>query len=61
MPVDYQGVYMLSSGMLSQERKLEVITNNLAVVMLQGPIRETGNPLDLAIEGKGFFAVRSGR
>ncbi len=27
--------------------------------MLQGPIRETGNPLDLAIEGEGFFAVRS--
>jgi flagellar basal-body rod protein FlgF len=105
MPVDYQGIYVLSSGMLLQERKLEVITNNLAnvdtpafkmdiglvslwdtpngqrepdnspenptnnfvyplmervsVLMLQGPIRETGNPLDLAIEGEGFFAVRS--
>jgi len=105
MPVDYQGIYVLSSGMLLQERKLEIITNNLAnvdtpafkmdvglvslwdtpnglrepdnspenptnnfvyplmervsVVMLQGPIRETGNPLDLAIEGDGFFAVRS--
>jgi Flagellar basal body rod protein len=31
----------------------------VSVVMLQGPIRETGNPLDLAIEGDGFFAVRS--
>jgi len=105
MPVDYQGIYVLSSGMLLQERKLEIITNNLANVdtpafkmdvglvslwdtpngqrepdnspenptnnfvyplmervsalMLQGPIRETGNPLDLAIEGEGFFAVRS--
>jgi flagellar basal-body rod protein FlgF len=32
MPVDYQGIYVLSSGMLLQERKLEVITNNLANV-----------------------------
>lgn len=27
--------------------------------MAQGPVQETGNPLDLAIEGDGFFAVRS--
>jgi len=26
----------------------------------QGPVTPTGNDLDLAIEGKGFFAVRSG-
>lgn len=25
----------------------------------QGPLKETGNPLDLAIEGEGFFAVRT--
>lgn len=25
-----------------------------------GPLRETGNPLDLGIEGEGFFAVRTG-
>jgi flagellar basal-body rod protein FlgG len=25
----------------------------------QGAIRQTGNPLDLAIEGRGFFALRS--
>jgi Flagellar basal body rod protein len=31
----------------------------VSALMLQGPIRETGNPLDLAIEGEGFFAVRS--
>ncbi len=30
MPVDHQAIYVLSSGMLLQERKLEVITNNLA-------------------------------
>jgi flagellar basal-body rod protein FlgF/flagellar basal-body rod protein FlgG len=27
--------------------------------MAQGPIQETGNPLDLAIEGHGFFAIRT--
>jgi len=32
MPIDYQGIYVLSSGMLLQERKLEIITNNLANV-----------------------------
>jgi len=32
-----------------------------AVVTLveQGPLRETGNPLDLALEGEGFFGVRT--
>ncbi len=106
MPVDYQGIYVLSSGMFLQERKLETLTNNLANVdtpafkmdmllvsvwdtpsgqripdnspenptnnflyplvdgvrtlFIQGALRETGNPLDLALEGEGFFAVRSG-
>jgi flagellar basal-body rod protein FlgF/flagellar basal-body rod protein FlgG len=27
--------------------------------MAQGPLLQTGNPLDLAIEGKGFFAVQT--
>jgi flagellar basal-body rod protein FlgF/flagellar basal-body rod protein FlgG len=27
--------------------------------MAQGPVQQTGNPLDLAIEGRGFFAVRT--
>jgi flagellar basal-body rod protein FlgF len=27
--------------------------------MAQGPMQQTGNPLDLAIEGRGFFAVRT--
>ncbi len=42
-------------------------TNNFVYPMVsgvftdlsQGPLRETGNPLDLAIEGEGFFAVRT--
>ena len=107
MPIDYQSFYVLSSGMLLQQRKLETLTHNLANVdtpafkselvltgvwdtpngvrvannspenptnnfvypvveriytlLTQGSIRETNNPLDLAIEGEGFFAVRSGQ
>ena len=107
MPIDYQSIYILSSGMLLQQRKLETITHNLANVntpafkselilagvwdtpdgqriensapenpsnnfvypivervhtlLIQGPIRQTGNPLDLALDGEGFFAVRSGQ
>jgi len=29
------------------------------VVLSQGPLRKTGAPLDLALEGKGFFAVKT--
>ncbi|RLJ70246.1 flagellar basal-body rod protein FlgG [Hydrogenivirga caldilitoris] len=105
MALDYQPLFVLSGGMLLQERKLAVITNNLANMdtpsfkkdllevsswytdmgsqvlhnspenpannfiypmmsgvftdMSQGPLRETGNTLDLAIDGEGFFAVRT--
>ncbi|MCS6957554.1 MAG: flagellar basal-body rod protein FlgF [Aquificaceae bacterium] len=107
MAVEYQPLYVLASGMLLQQRKLDTITNNLAnvdtpsfkrelfVVSLwetpdgqrlpdnnpqnpknnflypvidrvftdftQGSIRHTGNPLDVAIEGRGFFALRRGQ
>ncbi len=107
MAIEYQPLYILSSGMLLQQRRLETITNNLANVdtpafkkdlmlaslwetpmgqgfpdndpqnpsnnflypivervftdLSQGAIRQTDNPLDLAIEGNGFFAVRSGQ
>ena len=27
--------------------------------MAQGPLQQTGNPLDLAIEGHGFFAIQT--
>lgn len=99
-------MYILASGMLLQQKRLDVITNNLANVnttsfkrdillsalwetpqgqgientepenprnnflypvvervftdLSQGPIRQTGNPLDLAIEGQAYFAVRRG-
>ena len=105
MALDYQPLFILSSGMLLQERKLAVTTNNLANLdtpsfkrdfvevsswytdmgaqvpnlspenptnnfvypmmtriftdLSQGSLRETGNTFDLAIEGEGFFAVRT--
>ncbi len=105
MAIEYQPMYVLASGMLLQQRKLDTITNNLANMdtpafkrelmlaslwetpegqrlpdnspenptnnflypvvervftdLSQGAIRQTGNPLDLAIEGRGFFALRS--
>ncbi len=106
MATDYQTIYILASGMLLQERKLDVHTNNLANVntsgfkrdlltasswyvpngvkspsnspyepsnnfvypiisninhiLQQGTLVHTGNPLDMAIEGEGFFAIRDG-
>ncbi|MDQ7038388.1 MAG: flagellar hook-basal body protein, partial [Aquificota bacterium] len=105
MALDYQPIFVLASGMLLQERKLGVITNNLANLdtpsfkrdlllasawytdtgekrptrnpedpsnnfvypvvgsvftdLSQGPLRRTENTLDLAIEGRGFFGVRT--
>ncbi|MFN3598478.1 MAG: flagellar hook-basal body protein [Aquificaceae bacterium] len=107
MAIEYQPLYILSSGMLLQQRKLDTITNNLANAdtpsfkrdfmlaslwetpngqriintdpqnptnnflypvieriftdLSQGSIKQTGNSLDLAIEGEGFFAVRRGQ
>lgn len=96
-------IYPVLSGALAQEKRLEVITNNLANVntagfkkdhplfegiglppgpnaglsgsitpgptfeilhhvftdFSSGPIRTTGEPLDIAIEGEGFFAVQT--
>jgi len=103
MALDYQPLYILSGGMLLQERKLSVVANNLANAdtpsfkrdflevfswytdmggkvqddlpdnptnnfvypmvggvftdISQGPLRETGNDLDFALEGEGFFGV----
>ncbi len=98
-------IYPVLSGALAQEKRLEVITNNLANIntagfkkdqplfegmallseMSAGPnggttpsptfetlsqihtdftpgsIRRTGEPLDLAIDGEGFFAVQTPR
>ncbi len=105
MALDYQPIFILGSGMLLQERKLAVVSNNLAnantdgfkkdfievsawytdmgeqipsqhpenptnnfvypmitditPILTQGPIRQTGNPLDVAIDGEGFFVVQT--
>lgn len=105
----FKGFYNLTSGMLSQGKRLDVISNNMANVATsgyksdtytdttfreyivsrvgnkdksnpvqiggesyilapsrlytdytQGALEETGMPLDFAIRGDGFFAVRSG-
>jgi len=104
MATDYQTIYILGGGMLLQERKLDVTSNNLAnvntpgfkkdyltvlsyyvpngnktqtsnpeepsnnyvypvinevrTILSQGALVKTDNPLDFAIEGNGFFAVR---
>ncbi len=106
MAKDYQNLYLLASGLLLQERKLDVTANNLAnvntpgfkkdllvatswyvpegqkipttnpydpsnnyvypivgqvrTVLSQGSLVKTGNSLDFAIEGKGFFGVMDG-
>jgi len=96
--LDY-GIYLAASGFLSQEKRLQVIANNLANVntagykgdipvfripsysqpaearsvlphsliavprvetdFSQGPLIKTGNPLDVAIVGEGFFEIQT--
>jgi flagellar basal-body rod protein FlgF len=76
------GFYAAALGSLQQEKKLNVIANNLAnantpgykrdgvlfsnylaertsVLMDQGPIRETGNQLDVALSGSGLLEVQA--
>lgn len=103
MALDYQPMYVLASGMTLEQRKLDIVANNIANVdtpgfkkdflsamayytpnateepgnasnnpsnnyvypimekiytnYQEGPIKKTDNPLDLAINGKGFFKV----
>src|SRR4051812_34308036 len=53
----------------SQEQQSQVgqAINRLGVVggsqlsTAQGPMQRTGNPLDLGIEGDGFFAIQTGK
>ena len=102
--MDY-GIYVAASGFLSQEKRLEIIANNLANAntagykgdmpvfrisnpslpesqvgqgaalsaavlsvlpqvrtdFSQGPLTQTGNPLDVAIVGEGFFEIETPR
>ncbi|MFH1862552.1 MAG: flagellar hook-basal body protein [bacterium] len=41
------------------ERFVELSSGKLRVLQ-QGPLRETGNPLDVALKGEGFFVVERG-
>lgn len=91
---NYSGLYAAGSGAVVQNKRLEIITNNLANMntvgfkkdvisfrslltqaekssgmtalvalsesrtdLAQGSLRETGNSLDLALKGEGFFEV----
>jgi flagellar basal-body rod protein FlgG len=99
------GIYLATSGFLTQQKRLEIIANNLANAntagykgdmpvfktqnpsrteflpergqppwtpdfvsfggqatdFSQGPLTRTGNPLDIALAGDGFFEVQSPR
>ncbi len=58
----FRGVMLDEAGMGSQ---LGQTVNNYGLLggdqlsMGQGPLQATGNPLDLAIEGQGFFAIQT--
>jgi flagellar basal-body rod protein FlgF len=107
MALDYQPMYVLASGISLEQRRLDVVANNIANAdtpgfkkdflsalayytpdatkepgnapdnpsnnyvypimekiytnYTEGPIKKTDNPLDLAINGKGFFKVMNGK
>jgi flagellar basal-body rod protein FlgF/flagellar basal-body rod protein FlgG len=52
-------------GPNSADSQLGLVVNNYGLLggdhlnLAQGPISQTGNPLDLAIEGQGFFQVQT--
>lgn len=53
-------------GTGAEESQVNAAVNNYGVLggtmldLAQGPMQETGNPLDVAIQGQGFFAIRTG-
>jgi flagellar basal-body rod protein FlgF len=66
------GIIGLVDGSLIQELRFETVSNNLANVsttafkkdvpsidFMQGPITQTGNAMDLALEGDGFMKVQT--
>lgn len=54
------GVWHLDSDLLLERLGAGVVPAQTRVAFTQGPIETTGNDLDLAIEGAGFFAVLDG-
>ncbi|MFZ0931254.1 MAG: flagellar hook-basal body protein [Syntrophobacteraceae bacterium] len=76
--------YFTTVGSLEEQKRLDIISNNIAnsnspgfkkdnvhfsdvlgevsyTNMSQGPIRETGNTLDVALSGDGFLSVQTGQ
>ncbi len=74
--------YFTTLGSLEEQKRLDIISNNIAnsnspgfkkdsihfsdvlgevsyTSMSQGPIRETGNKLDIALSGDGFLSVQT--
>ena len=74
--------YFATLGSLEEQRRLDIISNNIAnsnspgfkkdsihfsdvlgevsyTSMAQGPIRETGDKLDIALSGDGFLSVQT--
>ncbi|MEJ2625493.1 MAG: flagellar basal-body rod protein FlgF [Pseudolabrys sp.] len=49
-----------ANGPSGQNNRLDFVRDRATWVdWHQGPLQQTGNPLDVAIEGKGFFAVQT--
>ncbi len=46
---------------LNDEMKLSVIPLTMRTDFSQGPLQSTGNPLDFAIQGDGFFSIQTAR
>jgi flagellar basal-body rod protein FlgG len=76
--------YFTTLGSLEEQKRLDIISNNIAnsnspgfkkdsihfsdvlgevtyTSMAQGPIRQTGNNLDIALSGDGFLSVQTGQ
>ncbi|RKY84560.1 hypothetical protein DRQ09_08475 [candidate division KSB1 bacterium] len=47
-------------GKNPQQMGLGSVLGSIDTIMTQGAIQTTGNPLDIAIQGEGFFAVKAG-
>lgn len=62
---EYFRSYLMDSG--AEPSQIGMAVNRFGLIggdrfsFRQGPIQRTGNPLDLAIEGEGFFAVETAR
>lgn len=54
------GLGLLPSNALLERLSAGVMPVPTRINLAQGPLERTGNPLDLGIEGPGFFVVRAG-